>query len=199
MNKSLLTKYYNNSCTDVEKKAVEAWLKADDLDESLSISTKEKIEIKEEIWESIRSKNNLKTGRVLRLIRKSLKVAAAACIIFASFLGGRVSANVNAPTINSPTKLNEHLYIYSGKKSYGNLPGELFKVQFDGRLRFYNASKKTQKLMVGDSVFTLHPKQNYYLIGNTESAELTTGRNEILGTYGSNDLSAGFAILRIHR
>ncbi|MEM9528335.1 MAG: hypothetical protein AAGA31_17110 [Bacteroidota bacterium] len=195
----LLKKYAKGKCTDEERTLIEKWMTSDTTSEE-EIFIEEFEPHEESIWKSILVKVTEKNPDTISIFRTFIKVSAAASILFATFLGGRVSANVNVPTTtNSPAKLNEHLYIYSGKKSYGNLPGELFKVQFDGRLRLYNASKKTQKLMVGDSLFTLHPERNYFLTGSTERAELTTGRDKIISTNGNNPLPSGFAILRIHR
>ncbi|MEM1339254.1 MAG: hypothetical protein AAGF96_15955 [Bacteroidota bacterium] len=194
----LLKKYAEGQCTDEEKAHIEKWMtSATTADEEVFV--KEFEPHKESTWRSILVKVTEKHPETLSIFRTVIKVSAAASILFAAFLGGRVSANVNLPTPDSSLKLNEHLYIYSGKRSYGNLPGELFKVQFDGRIRLYNASKKTQKLMVGDSVFTLHPERNYFLTGSTESPELTTGRDKIIGTNGNNPVPSGFAILRIHK
>ncbi|MEN1785848.1 MAG: hypothetical protein AAGF77_12005 [Bacteroidota bacterium] len=200
INKLLLSKYYNNSCTHEERKAVEAWLKADNLDELLYLSKKEKIKIKEEIWESIRFKNSLKTERVLLSMRKGFRVAAAACILFVAFLGGRVSAHTNITAPVESAEFQEHLYLFGGMGTHGNLPGEHFRLRFDGTLRLYNASQKLQTIQSGDSLFVLEPNQTYYITGGTKSAELIkdlqVGRTSM--TPSNIKESAGsFSILRL--
>ncbi|MEM8765095.1 MAG: hypothetical protein AAGD88_14855 [Bacteroidota bacterium] len=194
----LLKKYAEGRCTDEEKALIEKWMTSDtSADEEVFIGEFEPH--KESAWKSILVKVTEKHPDTISIFRTFIKVSAAASILFATFLGGRVSANVNVPTTNSSSKFKEQLYIYSGKIPYGNLPGELFKVQFDGRLRLYNASKKTQRLMVGDSVFTLHPERNYFLTGSTESAELTSLSHGYIDMSSDDNLPAGFAIFRIDR
>ena len=194
----LLKKYAEGRCTEEEKALIEKWMTSNtNTDEEVFVEEFEPF--KESTWKSILVKVTEKHPDTISIFRTFIKVSAAASILFAAFLGGRVSANVNAPISDSSPKLNEHLYIYSGKKSYGNLPGTIFKVQFDGTIRLYNASRKTQKLMVGDSVFTLQPERTYFLTGSTESSELTSEREQFIGKYSNNDLPAGFAIARIDR
>jgi len=202
--KALLSEYYNHSCSDEEKKAVEAWLQADSLDDSLSIPTKEKMEINEEIWESIRIKSNFKTGRALKLFRKSLRVAAAACILIGAFLSGRVSANVRSIVSEKYSTYKERLYITGVKDVQGdlNLPGDNFRITFDGTLRLYNASRKVQTIQSGDSLFTLMPDRVYHLSGATNRAELMGGLQSEprdIEESGQNENTGNFSIIRLDR
>ena len=202
--KALLSEYYNHSCSDEEKKAVEAWLQADSLDDSLSIPANEKMEIKEELRESIRKKGNYKTGRAPKLFRKSLRVAAAACILIGAFLSGRVSANVRSIVSEKYSTYKERLYITGVKDVQGdlNLPGDNFRITFDGTLRLYNASRKVQTIQSGDSLFTLMPDRVYHLSGATNRAELMGGLQSEprdIEESGQNENTGNFSIIRLDR
>lgn len=194
----LLKRYSVGNCNPQEKLAVEAWINS--LQDDGLLSEKEfgnSIDsIRKKLFKTLFHQKG--ETPIIRFYKNTMRFAAAACIIFAAFFGGRVSANRDTPVHRNGIKFNENLYIYNGKKSYGNIPGEFFKIQLDGRIRLYNASKKTQRLIVGDSTFTLHPNRNYYLTGSTESAELTAESEEFIGKYSEDTIPAVFSILRLN-
>ncbi|MEM7509496.1 MAG: hypothetical protein AAF388_01105 [Bacteroidota bacterium] len=204
INKALLQKYFNGDCSSAEKARVEAWLASDEYETTpLPFDATTKADIKSSMWKNITAdmdSEGLATERdapVVPLHRRVLRYAAAACLLIAVFFGGRISAsyfNTKTKTDKSP---HDHLYIAGGNGAQGHLPGDYFKVKFDGTLRLYNDGLMPKTIEVGDTTFALLPKQTYYLEGSVE-------RPQLLGigsyTYPDNDfqdLRGYFSILRM--
>lgn len=195
ISKELLQKYVSGNCTEDERKEIDIWLNSggkfpkthyEELFEPRKEIIRQKLH--KRLWHNYNTLGR-NTKRIIRF-------SAAACMLFGAFLGGRVSANTNAPAIvESHKNEKQHLYITGGKGSNGNLPGDNFQVKFDGTLRLYNGSLKPQTVQSGSSSFILEPKQAYFLTGSTENAQLindlsigigdmnTSGDNETLGDF----------------
>ena len=136
---------------------------------------------KDRIWSRIKQNLPLRENQLkardygsftLLLHRPFVRYAAVACIIFIAFFGGRYSTGtVNAsPVPEDPTA--DHLFIFGYKDAVGNLPGNNFKIKFDGSLRLYNNSVAPKRINVGDTSFMLTPRKSHYLIGNSQNPEL---------------------------
>ncbi|MEQ6118101.1 hypothetical protein [Reichenbachiella sp. MALMAid0571] len=169
---SLLRKYVAGLCTPQEAQEVESWMSSFEDDAVLSpeeIGNSPQI-IRERLY-GVLFGSGEKTP-VIPLYKKLVKYVAAACIIFATFFGGRFSANTaNANTIVDKSPKG-HLYISGGKGTKGNLPGKVFKLQFDGTLRLYNSAMGQKSVQVGNTSFILESRQTYYLLGSIEKPNL---------------------------
>ncbi|MEO1097820.1 MAG: hypothetical protein AAFX57_08695 [Bacteroidota bacterium] len=177
--KELLKRHGMGLCTTEERKAVEEWF---DRLEGPMMSTRSFQEIEEnkkETWNKLSKMvpeldGHVATDRLksIPLYRKVTRYVAAACIIFIAFFGGRYSTGtVNAsPVPEDPTA--DHLFIFGYKDAVGNLPGNNFKIKFDGSLRLYNNSVAPKRINVGDTSFMLTPRKSHYLIGNSQNPEL---------------------------
>mgnify|MGYP001791973795 CR=1 FL=1 len=203
ISKELLQKYASGTCTEEEHEFIEKWLNSggsfsETGYERLFEPRKEIVrqQLHRRLWHNYNTMGR-NTKRVIRL-------SAAACMLFGAFLGGRVSANSKAPVALESPRFEEHLYIKGVKDVQGdlNLPGDYFRVRFDGTLRLYNASKKVQVVQSGDSLFTLEPNRAYYLSGNTKRAELNytlTPAPGDVGKFDQSETALGFSILRLNR
>ncbi|MEM6895656.1 MAG: hypothetical protein AAF554_18300 [Bacteroidota bacterium] len=182
----LLKRYSVGNCNPQEKRAVEAWINY--LQDDGLLSEKEfgnSIDsIRTKLFKTLFHQKG--ETPIIRFYKNSMRFAAAACIIFAAFFGGRVSAkNTSSKTIED-RRFNEHLYFVGNGDLKGNLPGNNFQIEFGGVLQLYNASKKMQSVVVGDSTFRLHPGLYYYLEGSTQNPKLVDskvyGNKVFLGT-----------------
>lgn len=198
ISRELLKKYALGTCTDRERKAVEDWLSLDEGYEN--IQYRELFESRKEIiQERIHKRLWPLETRFWNYTKKGLRYSAAACILLVTFLGGRVSAKSNQPTKSIVPELNEGLYIIGGNGAYGELPGERFRLEFDGRLRLFNASKTEQTIMVGDSIFGLDQGRAFILTGSTKMAEISAVDNNPIRDKKANDTEGDFSLLRLDR
>ena len=172
ISRELIKKYANGACNAEERKAVEDWLALDEgydndqykeLFESRKDSIREKLDM--QLWPN--------QTKFWRYTKKALRYSAAACILVATFLGGRVSASSASSNPAPPAIYKTGLHISGVSGAYDKLDGNHFKIRFNGTLRLYNNSGQKQKLLVGDSTFILTPGISYFLSGNTKKADLS--------------------------
>ena len=171
ISRELIKKYALGTCNDAERKAVEDWLA---LDEGYDNDQYKKLfESRKEI---IRERLNMRLWpnqtKFWRHTKRALRYSAAACILVATFLGGRVSASSASANPTPPAIYKKGLHISGITGAYDNLHGNHFKILFNGTLRLFNNSGQKQELFVGDSTFILTPGISYFLSGNTNNADL---------------------------
>lgn len=194
---SLLKKYTSGQCTPQEVKLVEDWLSTSEDDAVLSpqeIGDSPKV-IRDNLYTSLFNAGD--NSASLPLYSKLSRYAAAACVIFAAFFGGRFSANTANATMAVDPHPKDHLYISGGNGSQGNLSGKVFKVSFDGSLRLYNGSMNPKSIQVGDTAFVLEARHYYYLQGSVNKPSLI---KETYSTYDFGDTfkpEGYFSILRL--
>ncbi|MEM0940808.1 MAG: hypothetical protein AAGI25_13595 [Bacteroidota bacterium] len=175
--KELLKRHSMGLCSAEENKAVEEWFAVQDDEKiDLKILDDEKFNPEEKIiWSQLSEAVPELTGyrgKTITLYRTIARYAAAACIIFLAFFGGRYSTGT-AKASPAPDDLTaDHLFIFGYKGAIGNLPGNNFKIEFDGSLRLYNNSMAIKKINIGDTSFMLLSKKDHYLTGDTQNPEL---------------------------
>ncbi|MEM6737603.1 MAG: hypothetical protein AAGC64_06705 [Bacteroidota bacterium] len=170
----LLERHGMGLCTEEEKKAIKLWFETLD-DPSMNLPVTPEVN-EDRIWSKMSQSAPELQGYVgtpnLPLLRRVVRYAAAACIIFAAFFGGRFSANTANANPAPQDPMVDHLFIYGGDNAKGNLPGDAFKIGFNGTIKLYNNGFSKKTIKVGDSSFVLESHKYYYLIGNTENSEL---------------------------
>lgn len=175
--KELLKRHSMGLCSAEENKAVEEWFAVQDDEKiDLKILEDEKFNPEEKIiWsqlsEAVPEIRGYR-GKTITLYRSIARYAAAACILLVTFFGGRFSAGTAKanPTPKDPTA--DHLFITGGNGGKGSLPGENFRIIFDGPVKLYNKSMAAKRILVGDTSFILKPKANYYLVGDHENPKI---------------------------
>ncbi|WP_192348767.1 hypothetical protein [Algoriphagus sp. Y33] len=194
---ALLRKHVAGLCTRQEAQEVEIWISSLEDDAVLSpeeMGNSPQI-IRERLYGSLFGSGE--NTPIMPLYKKLARYAAAAFIIFATFFGGRFSAstaNANMIVDKSP---KDHLYISGGNGTKGNLPGEVFKLQFDGTLRLYNSAMAQKSVQVGDTPFILEPRQTYYLLGTMEKPNLISSHTLYNDDNVFPTLAGDFSILRL--
>lgn len=192
ISKELLAKYAKNECSPKEKRFVENWL-----DESDTLNMiNEEGEFKKyqaDTWDKIAQISGFGKRKVIPLSRRFFQYAAAACIIFGAFIGGRATASSGSERFNLNKGYENHLYLTGGNNLRANLPGKRFQLKFEGTLQLFNASNREQTILTGDNTFTLKSGTSYYLIGTTNEPQLI---EEIVG-YPSMPNVSNLSILRI--
>ncbi|MEM0940424.1 MAG: hypothetical protein AAGI25_11660 [Bacteroidota bacterium] len=196
INKELLRRYADGECTNAEKKRVEDWLSERDV-----ISGEfDELEIQREFnvrWTAIESLMERDGGaKVIPLYKKLTRYAAVVCITVAIFVAGRYSTTpeINELVSQESTIEEQVLVIYGGDGGYGKIPGDSFKLSFDGQLKLYNASNNIKTISVGQMTYILQPKKTYYLYGNVESSSMIAGYNDIERPIQPRDLIGHFGI-----
>ncbi|MEM0940543.1 MAG: hypothetical protein AAF600_10020 [Bacteroidota bacterium] len=177
--KTLLEKHGMGLCTEEEKKAIERWFETLD-DPSLSLTIDDEDDYDDEsIWSKmsqdlpeLENQMSERTAKKIVFFQNSFKYAAAACFALVVFFGGRFSVGTAtaSPALKDPTA--NHLFIYGGNGAKGNLPGDDFKVQFNGTIKLYNNGLSNKTIIVGDSSFVLESHRYYYLLGDLENPKL---------------------------
>lgn len=198
IDKKLLQKYFNGNCSEAEKAIVEVWLASDEYDEPLTLDEPTKKVLKSSMWENISADMGFsKTTRVIPLYSKLIRYAAAACVIFAIFFAGRLSVNKTHanPVVDKAPK--DQLYIYGGSGAKGSLPGQAFKLKFDGRIKLFNGSLGLKKIQVGDEQFVLKSYQSYYLSGTVEKPTLFDSKRFPYDHFEEIALKGDFSIIRL--
>lgn len=200
--KELLERHSKGLCTEEEKKAVEQWF--EEL-EGPVMSTRSFTEIEENkkaTWGKLSNlvpelEGNFGTDtRTIPLYHSIVRYAAVACIIFVSFFGGRFfasTANASEMIDKSPKDM---LYIYGGNGAEAYVPGQEYKIRFEGLVKLFNGSMVEKKINVGEKAFTLKPFGIYYLAGSLANPVLLN--DKILANRAlENDLEGDFSILCI--
>lgn len=196
ISRKLLKKYALGICTEAEHKAVEDWLASDE-----GFDSTEYNELFESRKEAVRQKLHRRlwfgTTVLGRNSKKLIRFSVAACMLFGAFLGGHASANIYTNKSMRPLRYHEHLYIFGGNGTHGNLPGDCFRVKFDGSLRLYNASRKQKIIISGDSTFLLAPARTYNLTGSTDKPKLVIHNYIMSDDYDENVTRGDFSIVKL--
>ncbi|MEM1336092.1 MAG: hypothetical protein AAGF96_00010 [Bacteroidota bacterium] len=172
IDKKLIEKYFKGECTLEEEKKILDWLESGDFDGGLELPNKVKQQMKTRIWQKVSNKVSFPVLKTTPAHRKYLQVGVAACIICISFFGGRLSAKNLSANTKETSALKEHLYVNGGKDMIIDIPGDEFKIKFEGTLQLYNASREIQTINTGDSTLTLLPSTKYFLIGSSDKPKL---------------------------
>ncbi|MEM0940800.1 MAG: hypothetical protein AAGI25_13555 [Bacteroidota bacterium] len=94
----------------------------------------------------------------------------------------------------------DHILIYGGNGTKGNLPGDNFKIQFDATVKLYNNGLSNKTVIVGDTSFVLESHKFYYLIGDITAPELKDYNYEVgRGSEPGELLEGDFSMLRINQ
>lgn len=205
INKALLQRYFNGDCSAAEKARVEAWLASDEYEIApLPFDATMKADIKSSMWKNITADIDSEGSAtdtdtpIVPLHRRMLRYAAAVCLLIAVFFGGRISASYfNTKTKTDNSSPHDHLYIAGGNGAQGHLPGDYFRVKFDGTLRLFNDGLMPKTIEVGDTTFALLPQQTYYLQGTVENPQLLGIGNYTYPENEFQDLRGYFSILRM--
>ena len=187
-------------CSESEKKAVEEWFNVqDDSLIGLKILSDEEFEPEGKVvWSQLSQavpelaeEESHTSSNVIPLYKKFMRYAAAACILFATFLGGRFSAGtVNAhPVANKGPK--DLLYVYGENGSYAEIEGEKYEVFFNGRLKLSNGSAKAKVITSGSKEYQLEPFQTILLTGSHHDPGIIS---QALDQSGSPKLKGDFSV-----
>lgn len=195
--KELIEKYHLGLCSPEEKKLVEDWL--DSAVHQIDLTPeKDDDKIRQQIWQTLTPIiSGDDQAQVVPLYKKLTKYAAVASIVLAVFFAGRLSVNMGYahPVVDKTPK--DHLFIFGGNGARGNLPGQAFKVQFDGRLKLYNGALTSKCIKVGNQEFVLEPYQTYYLSGSVEKPILLNSKQLPGNDFDLMSLKGDFSILRL--
>ncbi|MEM1260086.1 MAG: hypothetical protein AAGH81_16270 [Bacteroidota bacterium] len=192
ISKALLAKYAQGKCNPQEQQLVEDWLNQHEtLEDKDEVGEFKKFH--DETWRKIAHGSGFGKRKAITSARSLIRYAAAACIIFGAFIGGRVSANPGSAVTVDANGYKENLYLTGGPNLRTNLKGDHFRVNFKGTLSLYNASNKEQIITTGDSTFILGPKKVYYLSGSTVDPMLIEG----FGNNYDDPMVSELSILRI--
>ncbi|MEM9392099.1 MAG: hypothetical protein AAGA02_16595 [Bacteroidota bacterium] len=202
--KKLLERHGLGLCTDEEKKAIEQWFDTlDDPSLDLKIEGKPEFE-KEYTWSKmtqaipqLEDRMNLGKAKQIQFVKNMMRYAAAACFVIGVFFVGRVSVGT-AYAIEPKDPTADHLFIFGYKDAIGNLPGNNFKIKFDGSLRLYNNSVAPKRINVGDTSFMLTSRKSHYLIGNSQNPELIVEDHYKLSYKRPPSIEGYFSIQRLY-
>jgi len=194
---SLLRKYANGLCTPQESQEVKNWMLSFKDDAMLSpeeIGDSPQI-IRERLYGSLFVTND--NTPIIPLFKKMAKYAAVATILFATFFGGHFSAKTANANMMADKLPKDQLYITGGNGTKGNLPGQKFKLHFNGTLRLFNSAKEQKSIQVGNTLFLLNPGQTYYLLGSIEKPNLIISDFFHNNNDAAVTLEGDFSILRL--
>ncbi|MEM0942300.1 MAG: hypothetical protein AAGI25_21290 [Bacteroidota bacterium] len=201
--KELIKQHGLGLSTEKERKAIEEWFERLDDPTSGPKASIDRDENRKQIWFKIsqaipelgRYSSKESDTNVIPLHRRVIRYAAAACILLLTFFGGRFSANTaNASTVVDKTP-KDMLYIYGGNRAEACLPGQEYKIKFDGQIKLFNDSFMEKKIHVGGKAFTLSSYSTYYLSGSAKSPTLLSGQTTHDNPF-ENGLKGDFLIVR---
>ncbi|MEM0941814.1 MAG: hypothetical protein AAGI25_18805 [Bacteroidota bacterium] len=199
--KELLERYGKGLCTEEEKKAIERWFEMiENPTKSDRVALNKNIN-KERVWSQLsQAVPELLVGsgntQNIPMYRKLTRYAAAACIIFAAFFGGRFSAGTASANPVVDTSSKDHLYVLGANGAEGYLFGDHFEVEFNGIIRLYNGSIGHKIIHVGDTALVLESYKTYDLVGNNDNPLLSKSKYFFTNPSNSIDLEGDFSILR---
>lgn len=202
--KELLKRYGQGLCTEQEKKEIEKWFDTLD-DPSLRLGKSIRptpdpeliwYKIHQEVPKLKRTLNFRRASNIV-LLNNFARYAAAACFALLMFFGGRLTAPsaVAKDTPKDPTA--GHLFIAGLNEAKVNLPGDIFRVGFDGTIKLYNNSMVSKTIQVGDTSLILDPYQSYLLSGTTQQPKLIGNNDQISGITEHIELDGDFSVLLI--
>ena len=195
--RELLQKYGCGECTDEEIQFIESWIPGES-DITTNFDSTFSDQAEETVWNNLvsqhqldKSASNHHSNSSTRIFKIFARVSVAACFLFASFFGGRLSAKSISKGKVETFAYKEHLYVFGGQNIVTNLPGTRFDIHFKGSLQLFNASKKEQTIVTGDSTFLLPAGAIQYLTGSSAKPKLTMDQEEMEsnGRLGVSDFS----------
>ncbi|MEM0940184.1 MAG: hypothetical protein AAF600_16495 [Bacteroidota bacterium] len=204
--RKLLERHGLGLCSEEERKAIERWFETLD-DPSLNLRTDSTPEFeKEYTWSKmtqdlpeLENRMSLQTAKRIQLFKNTLHYAAAACFVLVIFFGGRFSVDsaTASPRPENPTA--DHLFIFGENGAKGNLPGDIFEIDFNGAVKLYNNSFISKTILVGDTSFVLESHRRYFLSGNLRAPIFENYSNSKTGRDNSSTPLVGdFSIVRIN-
>ncbi|MEM6735337.1 MAG: hypothetical protein AAF620_04630 [Bacteroidota bacterium] len=184
----LLEKYARGECTLAEESAIEAWFQSEE-SESSEFSPSEIENIRALMLVNIEEKQGYK---VIPLYKKFTRYAAAAAVILMAFGAGYfVDKGTTDQIVQNELKDEQGLTIYGGNGGFGKIPGESFRLSFDGHLRLFNGSDSFKTIIVGEITYILEPNKSYFLQGDENSSTLIANSHRL---NESNPLEGDFYI-----
>ncbi|MEM6815132.1 MAG: hypothetical protein AAF600_12235 [Bacteroidota bacterium] len=201
--KELIKRHGLGLSTQEERKAIEEWFERLDDSSTGPKASIDRDENRKQIWFKIaqaipefsRYPGHGPNTSVIPLHRRVVRYTAAACILLLTFFGGRFSANTaNASTVVDKTP-KDMLYIYGGNRAEACLPGQEYKIKFDGQIKLFNDSFMEKTINVGGKAFTLRSYSTYYLSGSVKNPTLLKGQTTHNDPF-ENGLKGDFLIVR---
>lgn len=177
INKTLLKRYFDGTCSEDERNEVEAWLASDVHDEPLVLDEVTKDYYKSLMWQNLSADVGFNDSiQEIPLYKRLSRYAAVTFLILMVFVAGRLSVHsgyANPLTAEESKKL---LYINGENGAYAQIEGNTFTLQFDGVLKLYNGSPTTKIVTCGIKAFELQPFQTYFLTGSHAQPRLLSGQ-----------------------
>ena len=185
--KELLKRHSMGLCNEEEKKAVEEWFRIQD-DTSIGLKILDDEEFRPEeklIWSQLSQAVPELSGNeytaIIPLNKKLTGYVAVAFIFMAVFFAGRLSVITVSATKTIDKTSKGHLHIFGGNGTRGSLPGDGFRIKFNGTVKLYNGSTDEKNIQVGDTSYVLKPRQIFYLNGSAEAPTLRLYSVQCLG------------------
>lgn len=173
--KELIQKYWEDRCTPKEKEVIEHWLAAKARESTdLDLATMDRSE--DRVWD--RFNENIipdyrKPTKVIPLYKKVARYAAAACLAAMFFGAGYfVDKETSDQVVQNEQKKDRGLRIYGENGAYAKIPGDAFKLSFEGQLRLHNGSNSLKTVIVGEMIHILEPGKSYYLNGSVDGSSM---------------------------
>ncbi|MEM6735321.1 MAG: hypothetical protein AAGC64_12065 [Bacteroidota bacterium] len=171
----LLQKYARGQCNLVEEAAIEAWLQSEE-SESSDLSS---VEIANMQTRMMKNFEQRQTTKVIPLYKKFARFAAAAAVILMAFGAGYfVDKGHSEQIVRKEVKEDDGIIIYGANGVSGRIPGESFKLNFDGQLKLFNPSNSIKTVVVGLVTYILKPQKDYYIYGNIDNSSILVGNFE---------------------
>lgn len=178
INKKLLQKYFNGTCTKDEAKLVEAWLASKEYNEPLEMEENTKEHNKKLIWDEISSSMDVgdsaqdDSAPVIPLYKKLTRYAVAACVTTLVLVGYFYQNRTDkSSSINPIGKIDSkdlyYLTSYHGETE--KITAYQCELELDGAIRMYNDSEEFKMVICASKKFMLHPKQDVWIINQENS------------------------------
>lgn len=177
INKILLQRFFDGTCSESERKEVEAWLKLEEHDELLHFDQTTKNLYKKLIWQNLAQDLPIReNNQVIPFYKRLSKYAAVTFFVLAVFSAGRFSVHAGYANTEVVKKSKEMLHVYGENGSYAQIEGEKYDFRFDGIIKIYNGSSSHKVITCGAKEFKLQPFQTYFLIGSHTQPQLLPGQ-----------------------
>jgi hypothetical protein len=177
INKTLLKRYFDGTCSENEKIEVEAWLASEVHDDPLVLDEITKDHYKSLIWQNLSADVGFDDSiQEIPLYKRLSKYAAVTFLFLTVFVAGRMSVQSGYANPLAAEESKKLLYINGENGAYAQIEGNKYALQFDGVLKLYNGSNTTKIITCGINAFELQPFQTYFLTGSHEQPRLLSGQ-----------------------